>query len=100
MRELTLKCVQEAMRAAYYERDSKRGLFRTFAWLIEEVGELAEALIKGSSESIKEELADVIAWTLSVANLVGVDVEEALKEKYGDVLKMAACGLMDLGESG
>jgi NTP pyrophosphatase (non-canonical NTP hydrolase) len=88
------------MRAAYYERDSKRGLFKTFAWLIEEVGELAEALIKGSSESIKEELADVIAWTLSVANLVGIDVEEAIKEKYGDVLKMATCGLIGRGENG
>ncbi|MEM4146820.1 MAG: nucleotide pyrophosphohydrolase, partial [Metallosphaera sp.] len=34
-------------------------------------------------KSIEEELADVIAWTISVANLTGVNVEEALKKKYG-----------------
>ena len=84
---LTVKEFQEAMKTAYFKRDSERGLMATFAWLVEEVGELAEALLKGNKASIEEEIADVIAWTFSIANLVGVDVEEALRAKYGGDLE-------------
>ncbi len=80
---MDLRCVQRFMEIKYLERDRERGLFPTFAWLVEEVGELAEALLSGDRSRIEEELADVVAWTLSVANLVGVDVVEALKKKYG-----------------
>ena len=80
---MRVRCVQEEMKRMFYERDRERGLYATFTWLVEEVGELAEALLKGDREAIAEEIADVVAWTLSVANLVGVDVEDALKRKYG-----------------
>jgi len=86
-----LRCLQEAMRRAFYERDEARGLYATFTWLVEEVGELAEALLKRDHESIEEELADVIAWTLSVANLVGIDAEEAFRKKYAKELEAAKC---------
>jgi len=86
---LTVKCFQEAMRKAFYGRDSERGLYATFTWLVEEVGELAEALLKGDKGLVAEELADVIAWTVSIANLVGVDVEEALQRKYGSEIRQA-----------
>ncbi len=79
---MELRKLQEYMYRLYYERDSKRGLFATFAWFVEEVGEMAEALLKDGN--VEEEIADVLAWLLSVANLVGVDVEEAVKKKYGD----------------
>ena len=75
--------VQEKMREMFYDRDRERGLYATFAWLVEEVGELAEALLHGDKKSVEEEIADVVAWTLSIANLVGVDVEKALRDKYG-----------------
>ncbi len=81
-----LRCLQEAMRKAYYERDRARGLYATFTWFVEEVGELAEALLKGDEDSLREELADVLAWLLSVANLLGIDMEEAFLGKYsGDI---------------
>ncbi len=80
---MDIRCVQEEMKRMFYERDRERGLFATFTWLVEEVGELAEALLKGDKDSIAEELADVIAWTLSIANLVGVDAEKAVARKYG-----------------
>ncbi len=73
---------QELIRKAYYKRDNKRGLYATFTWFVEEVGELADALLSNNKHSIEEELADVLAWLLSVANLVGVDLEEAFKKKY------------------
>lgn len=90
--ELTVKCLAEAMRKAYLERDRDRGLYKTFAWLVEEVGELAEALRTSDVDKIGEEIADVIAWTVSIANLLGIDVEEALKSKYGGDLSASGCG--------
>lgn len=80
---MSVSCLQEAIRRAYYEKDSARGLYPTFAWLVEEVGELAEALLSGDKNKIEEEVADVIAWTFSLANLTGIDVWEALRKKYG-----------------
>lgn len=78
------------MRKAYYERDQARGLYATFTWFVEEVGELAEALLKGNQDSLREELADVLAWLLSIANLLGIDMEEAFLGKYsGDT---GSCG--------
>jgi len=88
---LDVGCLQEIMRKEYFDRDRQRGLFQTFAWLVEEVGELGEALLKKGTDGVAEELADVIAWTLSLANLVGVDVEKALKNKYGEVLARHSC---------
>jgi len=79
---LELKQIQDKMKEMYYAKDSERGLYATFTWLVEEVGELAEALLSDNRESIQEELADVLAWTLSIANLKGIDMEEAIKKKY------------------
>ena len=77
--------MQNEMKRLFYERDSKRGIFATFTWLVEEVGELGEALLKGDLRAVEEEIADVIAWTLSLANLVGVDAQKAFRRKYPDV---------------
>ncbi len=88
---MRVACLQEAMRRAFPERDSARGLFETFAWLVEEVGELAEALRSRDPKAVEEEIADVIAWTVSIANLVGVDVERALRRKYRGELEAAGC---------
>ncbi|AEM38027.1 MazG nucleotide pyrophosphohydrolase [Pyrolobus fumarii 1A] len=76
--------MQREMKRLYYERDSVRGVYATFVWLVEEVGELGEAILKGDLKQIEEEIADVIAWTLSLANLLGIDVEAAFKRKYPD----------------
>ena len=67
--EVSIKYAQELMRKYYFERDSKRGLYATFTWLVEEIGELAEAILSGKKESIMEEVADVLAWLLSLANI-------------------------------
>ena len=89
---LDIECMQEAMRRAYYARDSQRGLYATFAWFVEEVGELAEALLgKRGNEGVEEEIADVMAWLLSIANLVGVNVAKAFTRKYGGDLNAAGC---------
>ncbi|MEZ0290840.1 MAG: MazG nucleotide pyrophosphohydrolase domain-containing protein [Sulfolobales archaeon] len=79
---MRIREAQELIKREYFDRDSGRGLYATFTWFVEEVGELAESLIEGDIGSIEEEIADVLAWLLSVANLVGIDVEEAFKKKY------------------
>ncbi|MCD6502854.1 MAG: nucleotide pyrophosphohydrolase [Euryarchaeota archaeon] len=78
---MNLKAIQEAIRKEYYKRDSDRGLDGTFRWFVEEVGELAKA-IRGEGD-IEEEIADALAWLLSIANLLNVDVEKAFFKKYG-----------------
>ena len=80
---MEVRCVQQFMKLEFYERDRERGLYATFTWLVEEVGELAEAILNGDRDRIEEEIADVVAWTLSIANLLDVDVERALEKKYG-----------------
>ncbi|RLE75833.1 MAG: nucleotide pyrophosphohydrolase [Thermoprotei archaeon] len=79
---MTLREFQEIIRKAYFERDSARGLDRTFIWFIEEVGELARAIKSGDMDNIEEEIADVAAWLVSIANLLDVDFEKAILKKY------------------
>ncbi len=73
---------QRLIRDLYYRRDKARGLLGTYLWFVEEVGELAEAMRE--SRGLEEEFADVLAWLLSLANLLGVDVEAAFLGKYYD----------------
>lgn len=80
---MDIRKAQLIIREKYYERDATRGLYSTFTWLVEEVGELADALIKLEREMLEEELADVFAWLLSIANLVEIDLEQAFMKKYG-----------------
>jgi len=72
-----LRVFQEQIDALYGERDRRRGVDATFRWLAEEVGELARALRGGDPQALREEVSDVLAWTLSVATLMGVDAEAA-----------------------
>jgi NTP pyrophosphatase (non-canonical NTP hydrolase) len=81
---------QSLMKKLYFEKDKKRGKEKTLLWLIEEAGELSEAIRKGDVDSIEEEIADVIAWTASLANLLDIDLEDALQKKYPGVCRY--CG--------
>ena len=66
----------------YLEKDRRRGVDGTFLWLMEEVGELAEAVRRKERAAIEEEMADVAAWLASLANLLDVDLERAAAAKY------------------
>ena len=69
--------MQRTLRDTYLERDLARGSEATFRWLVEEVGELARALRRGDQENLVHEFGDVLAWLGSLANVVGVELEEA-----------------------
>lgn len=76
---------QKLMQELYLHNDSRRGGKATMLWLVEEVGELAEAIRREEPENIKEELADCFAWIGALANLYGIDLEAAFLEKYPGV---------------
>lgn len=80
---MTLTQLQDLIRTMYSSKDEKRGVDGTFMWLMEEVGELAAALREGSPEELAREFADVLAWLATIANVAGVDLENAVLEKYG-----------------
>ena len=69
------------MRETYIERDRDRGVDATYRWLIEEVGELARAIRKTDHDNLVLEFSDVLAWTASLANLLDIDLDEAM-ERY------------------
>ena len=75
--------LQSTLQRTYYQRDAKRGQDATFRWLTEEVGELAKALRRGDHDELELEFSDVLAWLASLANLTGVDLEEAMA-RYAD----------------
>ena len=73
---------QQLMRDLYGPRDAARGADATLLWLIEEVGELSQAMRGKGKHTKEEEFADVLAWLASLANVAGVDLERALLAKY------------------
>lgn len=72
---------QGLIRRIYHQRDSGRGVAGTFMWLVEELGELAQALRSGNQQSKAEEFADCFAWLVSLASISGVEMESAI-DKY------------------
>ena len=70
------------MRRLYFQRDSERGVNGTYEWLADELEELGEALEGSEKEAIEKEFADVIAWLASLANITGINLENATIKKY------------------
>ena len=75
---------QDLIKKTYFIRDSKRAPQKNILKLIEEFGEFAEALLENDKKKIEEETADLVAWITSLLNIYHVDLEQALKSKYGD----------------
>lgn len=68
---------QELMERLYGEADRARGIPATVAWLAEELGELAQAVRKGTREEQLHELGDVLAWLASLANQLDLSLTDA-----------------------
>jgi NTP pyrophosphatase (non-canonical NTP hydrolase) len=75
--------LQQLMARTYGGRDAARGVPATVAWLAEEVGELARAARKGSRDQQLHELGDALAWLASLANQLGLSLDEAAA-RYAD----------------
>ena len=75
--------LQATIEATFGARDRARGVDGTFRWWVEEVGEVAKALRRGDPAELEHELGDALAWLASVANVAGVDLEQAAA-RYAD----------------
>jgi NTP pyrophosphatase (non-canonical NTP hydrolase) len=80
---IDLADLQASIERTYGERDRARGVSATVAWLAEEIGELAQAVRKGTHEQQVHEFGDVVAWVATLANQQGVDLSEAV-QRYAD----------------
>lgn len=94
MTEMTIKKLQAFIKSKDHNPDLKQAYFLK---LIEEVGELSEAIRKNHrleqkdiKGTIEEELYDVLYYLLALANVYDIDLEECVrlkeainKEKYG-----------------
>lgn len=78
---MDLRELQQIIEATFGERDRGRGVPASVAWLAEEVGELAQAVRKGTREQQVHEFGDVVAWVATLANQMGIDLTEAI-ERY------------------
>ena len=81
---MELRDIQRLMAEIYLKRDEKRGAEKTLIWMLSEAGEVADAFLKGDSQALRDEVADLLAWLLSFCNVVKIDLEEAILSKYGD----------------
>jgi NTP pyrophosphatase (non-canonical NTP hydrolase) len=75
---MELAAFQDLMDRIYGEQDRTRGRAATVAWLAEEIGELAQAVRKGSRAAQVHELGDVLAWVASLANQLDIGWDEAV----------------------
>lgn len=87
---LTLRGFQQHISERYEATDRARGGPKTFVWFVEEVGELATAINSADKTpgdpavraNLAEEMADVLAWLCTLANIHDVDLDEAVRRKY------------------
>ena len=75
--------LQSTIEQTYGDRDRERGVPATVAWLVEELGELAQAVRKGTRAEIDHEFSDVLAWVATLANQLGVDLTTVV-DRYRD----------------
>jgi NTP pyrophosphatase (non-canonical NTP hydrolase) len=87
---MTLAELQSVIAATFGERDAARGIPSTIAWITEEVGELAQAVRKGTREQQVHEFGDVVAWVASLANQLDIDLTEAMSRYAAGCPKCAA----------
>ena len=80
---MNLAELQSTIEQTYGERDRERGVPATVAWLVEELGELAQAVRKGTRAEIDHEFSDVLAWVATLANQLGVDLTTVV-DRYRD----------------
>jgi NTP pyrophosphatase (non-canonical NTP hydrolase) len=88
---MELAAVQSLMETTYGERDRGRGVTAAVAWLAEETGELARAIRKGTEAQQLHELGDVLAWLASIANQLGLSLDDAFARYAGGC---PACGAL------
>ena len=76
---MEISALQQIVRDRYFKTDNSRGIYHTALWFHEEVGELSSAIASADKQNAKEEFGDVLMWLLTLANLMEIDMEDAVK---------------------
>ena len=76
--------MQDLVERLYGPADRERGIPATVAWLAEELGELAQAVRKGTPAQQLHELGDVLAWLASLANQLDLNLDDAINRYATD----------------
>lgn len=87
---MDIAAFQDLIARTYAERDRDRGIPATVAWLAEELGELAQAVRKGDADNQRHELGDVLAWLASLAEQLGLSLDDAAARYSGGCPRCAA----------
>ena len=87
---MDLADLQASIERTYGDRDRARGVSATVAWLAEEIGELAQAVRKGTREEQLHELGDVLAWLASLAAQLDLSMSEAV-QRYATGCPACGC---------
>lgn len=74
--------LQSDLAARFAARDRESGAAFLALVLMEEVGELAEAIRRGEGARAQRECADVAFMCYSIANVLGVELDEAIRAKF------------------
>jgi len=85
---MELSILQKIVKERYFETDNARGIHHTALWFHEEVGELSSAIAKGDITNAKEEFADVLMWLLTLANIMQIDMQEAVSVYLNNPAKL------------
>ena len=85
---MEISALQKVVKDRYFKSDSERGIHHTALWFHEEVGELSAAIAKGDQQNAKEELGDVLMWLLTLANLLEIDMEDAVTAHLNNPRKL------------
>ena len=76
-----LRSLQAAALGVYGRLEPDRAL----VWTLEELGELAQAVRRGEGAGrLAEELGQLAAWTLCLANILGLDLAAAVEAAFGE----------------
>jgi NTP pyrophosphatase (non-canonical NTP hydrolase) len=85
---MEISALQALVKERYFKTDNERGIYHTALWFHEEVGELSSAIANGDKENAKEEFADVLMWLMTLANLMEVDMEDAVQSYLNNKRKL------------
>ena len=85
---MEISALQALVKERYFKTDNERGIYHTALWFHEEVGELSSAIANGDKENAKEEFADVLMWLMTLANLMEVDMEDAVQSYLNNTRKL------------
>ncbi len=80
---MTIREFQKNIDNIFGIRDKRRGISKSFNHLVEEIGELSQAMRKSDKDKIEKEFSDVFAWMMTCANLAEIDIEKAVERFWG-----------------